>query len=85
MVDTKWLKLLLSASIAWTEGGEGVQKAQNESSPHIVGPERSMTCKMMLSKALKVAIERVEATPLRWPLALHDSETFLCPCMRETA
>ena len=23
MVDTKWLKLLLSASIAWTEGGEG--------------------------------------------------------------
>ena len=51
--------------------GKG-KKAQNESSPHIVGSERSMTCKMMLSKALKVAIERVQATPLRWPLALQE-------------
>ena len=48
--------------------GKG-KKAQNESSPHIVGSEKSTAFTMMLNKGLKVAIERVQATPLRWPLA----------------
>ena len=59
MVDAKWPKLLLLASIAWTEGGEG-EEGSKESSPHVVGSEKSMAFTMMLKKALKVAIECVQ-------------------------
>ena len=45
------------------------KKAQNQSSPHVVGSEKIIVLTMMLSKGPKVAIERVQATPLRWPLA----------------
>ena len=38
--------------------------------PHVVGSEKSMSFTMMLSKVFKVAIEHVQATPLRWPTCI---------------
>ena len=55
--------------------GKG-KKPQNQSSPHVVGSDKSMPLTMMLSKALKVANESVHATPLRWPLAFHHLRSF---------
>ena len=63
MVDAKWPKLVLLASTAWTEGGESVF-------PHVVGSEKSISFTMMLNKVFKVAIEHVQATPLRWPTCI---------------
>ena len=75
MVDAKWPKLVLLASIAWTEGGEGEEASKSVFS--------SMPLTMMLSKALKVANESVHATPLRWPLAFHHLRPSF-PCVCET-
>ena len=74
-MDAKWPKLLLLASIAWTEGGEGEEASKSVFS-HVVGSEKSISSAMMLKKALKVAIQRVRTTPLRWPLALHFLKPF---------
>ena len=58
--------------------GKG-KEPQNRSSALIAGSEKSISFSMMLSKVSKVAIECVQATPLRWPLASHQSETFFRP------
>ena len=62
MMDAKWPKLVLGASNAWTEGGEG-EEGSKESSPHIVGSEKSMAFRTMLKKALKVVIECSDRMP----------------------
>ena len=76
MVDAKWPKVVLLASTAWTEGGEG-EEASKSVFPHVAGSEESISFTMMLSKVFKVAIEHVQATPLRWPTCIPYSETFL--------
>ena len=62
--------------------GKG-KKPQSQSSPHVLGSDKSMPLTMMLSKALKVANESVHATPLRWPLAFHHLRPSF-PCVCET-
>ena len=76
MVNAKWPKTVLLASIAWTESGEEEEASKSVFSSRS-GTEKSISLTMMLKKALKVANESVHATPLRWPLALHFLKPFL--------